>query len=53
MTVFVAERLIKAGEQLGYSYEEDYWRIKRVFPEYFLNDLTILDHSQYKRKKQN
>lgn len=51
MTVFVAERLIKAGEQLGYSYEEDYWRIKRVFPEYFLNDLTILDHSQYKRKK--
>ncbi len=44
----VAKRVIEAGEQLGYSYGQNYWFERGVPPCYFSKDGSCIPKKQYK-----
>jgi len=45
----VADRHIKAGEQLGFNYGYEYWLSRKITPEFFDKSGSILSHHLYKR----
>lgn len=45
----VTDENIKAGDQLGYNYGDDYWLSRNLVPEFFDNTGAIVPHDLYKR----